>query len=191
MIRFATSNRGKFLSARDIFDEYGLEIGWLNISIPEPRGTLEEIALKKLEWVRQRHDGKVFVVDSGFYIDAWNGFPGPYTNFALRTIGIDGILKIVEGMEKSCSFRNVLAYWDGTREWVFRSEIPGRIGSPDGTKSKRFWSDLFFIFIPDGKDKTLASMSEEEYREFVKESEETGIFRQLAEHLAKEGEAVD
>ena len=35
--------------------------------------------------------------DSGFWIDELNGFPKAFINFVLETIGIKGILKLMEG----------------------------------------------------------------------------------------------
>ena len=34
-------------------------------------------------------------LDCGFWIDELNGFPRAFVNFALNTIGIDGMLKLM------------------------------------------------------------------------------------------------
>ena len=38
-------------------------------------------------------------LDCGFWIDELNGFPKAFVNFALETIKIEGILKLMEGKE--------------------------------------------------------------------------------------------
>jgi len=44
--------------------------------------------------------GKPLIVqDSSFHIRSLNGFPGAYIKYALKTIGLEGILKLLEGIE--------------------------------------------------------------------------------------------
>ena len=53
-------------------------------------------------------------MDSGFYIDALNGFPRAFVNFALDTLGVNGILDAMRGKEnRKCSFKECIAYYDG------------------------------------------------------------------------------
>ena len=51
--------------------------------------------------------------DSGFVIEALNGFPGPYTKYVLATIGVDGLLKLMEGQpNRRCGFAACVGFAD-------------------------------------------------------------------------------
>lgn len=92
-----------------------------------------------------------------------------YVNFVLKTIGVDGILKLTNNQGVACEFKNCLAFFDETLEepMIFGEAVKGRLSEkPKGEKRDYFWSDLFFIFIPEGKEKTLAEMTPEEYYEW-------------------------
>jgi len=184
---YATTNKGKFLSMKRCTDPYGISLIQKSIAIYEPRSSdVEDVAITKAARAWKKIGKPCIVLDAGFYVNALNGFPKTFVNFALETIGIGGILKLVEGKERGAEFRECLAYYDLFSERktdpfktdplkVFISSVRG-ILSPDlrGTKQKHIWSDLAFIFIPEGKDKTLAEMTYEEYLEWCSEKEEEG-----------------
>ena len=89
-----------------------------------------------------------------------------YVNFALKTIGINGILKLAENQNKACEFKNCLAFFDESLKEpiIFEEAVKGMLSDkPRGEKQDYFWSDLFFVFIPEGESKTLAEMAPEEY----------------------------
>ena len=48
---------------------------------------LSELFIEELGWAQPSLRKPVVVEDSGFVIDALNGFPGPYIKYALATIG--------------------------------------------------------------------------------------------------------
>ena len=51
--------------------------------------------------------------DSGFVIQELNGFPGPYTKYVLATIGVDGLLKLMEGQpNRRCGFAACVGFAD-------------------------------------------------------------------------------
>ena len=62
----------------------------------EPRSEdLEEIAKAKVIQAYEKVGHPCIAMDSGFYIEALGGFPKTFVNFALSTIGINGILKLM------------------------------------------------------------------------------------------------
>ena len=62
-------------------------------------------------------------MDCGFWIDELDGFPKAFVNFALDTIGIQGILKLMEGKEnRDCRFTECLSYYDGSCRRDMRKE---------------------------------------------------------------------
>ena len=103
-------------------------------------------------------------MDAGFYIPSLKGFPKAFVNFALGTIGVEGILKLVIGKPRASEFRECLTYFDGNRLKFFESKAEGKLTKAMRGKMKGIdWSPLSLIFVPKGEKKTLAEMSEEEY----------------------------
>ena len=126
-ITFATGNRGKLAEAQALMPHVRLRAQ--KVDFAEPRSNdLEVIAREKLRQAREVISGPCFVQDSGFYVKALNGFPGSYVNFALETIGVEGFLMLMEGKEdRSCGFRQCLAYFDGQQEYIITSENTGTL----------------------------------------------------------------
>ena len=99
-----------------------------------------------------------------FWIEELDGFPRAFVNFALDTIGIDGILKLMEGKEnRACKFTECLSYFDGKDVYQFMGKHEGTLSKEVlGTDSNKKWSDLWYIFIPSGSTKTLSQMTDDE-----------------------------
>ena len=67
-------------------------------------------------------------MDTDFRIDELNGFPRAFVNFSLDTIGISGILKLMENKEnRSCAFNECLAYHDGKEIHYFYGKHPRKL----------------------------------------------------------------
>jgi XTP/dITP diphosphohydrolase len=162
-IVFVTHNKGKAQSAEKYFKN--LKISTYDFELDEPRSDdVKEIATAK---VRQAYEvvGKPCIaLDTGFFIEALNGFPKAFVNFSLDTIGIDGILKLMEGKEnRKCKFDECLAYYDGKEYKYFYGNHPGNLSNQkQGLDRKEKWSDLWYVFKPKGFEKTLAEMNAEE-----------------------------
>ena len=103
-------------------------------------------------------------LDCGFWINELDGFPRAFVNFALDTIGIEGILKLMEGKEnRNCKFTECLSYYDGKELHQFMGKHEGTLAKQIlGNDTDKKWSDLWYIFKPYGYEKTLAQMTDEE-----------------------------
>ena len=181
-ITFATGNAGKLYEAQALMPHVNLVSH--SVDFAEPRSNdLEVIAREKLRQARAVIKGPCFVQDSGFYIDALNGFPGSYVNFALKTIGMEGILKLMEGKKnRRCAFCQCLAYFDGQTEHIFTSEHTGMLThAPHGCDRAQQWSALWHIFIPEGFDKTLSELTQEQLE--MRRRRANGTLMQLAAFL--------
>lgn len=148
------------------------------IDVPERKISLvEEVAKRKAldicDIVR-----KPFVVqDSGFFLEAFPGYPGPDVNRVLSTLGVEGLLAMLpqEKEKRGSYFEDVLAFWSPTMSdprtpFIFKSRVHGTIAyKPSENKRSEAWSALWTIFVPDGFESTLAAMDEEEQIRFAKE----------------------
>jgi len=166
-IVFATGNHGKLHYVRAILAGYQFNVVQARVTIPEPRSEdVRIIASGKASGAYRELGMSCIALDSGFYIHSLKGFPGTYVNYVLKTIGIPGILQLLSGRKRECEFRNCLAYMgDYLRQPVlFESIVRGRLARvPAGEMKDRFWSDLYRVFIPAGRRKTLAEMTDAEY----------------------------
>ncbi|ASJ08138.1 non-canonical purine NTP pyrophosphatase [Thermococcus siculi] len=162
-LAFITSNPGKVEEAKKYFEPLGVEVYQLRFEYPEIQAdTLEEVAEYGLRWLAGRIDGPFFLDDSGLFIDALRGFPGVYSAYVYRTLGVDGILKLMEGVgDRKAHFKSVIAYWDGDVH-LFTGRVDGEI-----THEKRGSGGFGFdpIFMPAGFGKTFAEMTIEEKNE--------------------------
>lgn len=170
---FATTNKGKINSISSVLSKFDIEVIQEPLEIPEIRSeNLKDIAVQKVIYAFKHIKKPVIAIDAGFYIRSIGGFPQMYVNFALKTIGLDGILKLTKDQNKSCEFKNCLAFLDNTLKdpIIFEETIRGNLAEKiRGKKQDYFWSDLFFVFIPEGKEKTLAEMTPEEYYKWREE----------------------
>ncbi|MFH1589944.1 MAG: non-canonical purine NTP pyrophosphatase [archaeon] len=183
-IYFATTNEKK-LSIRKDLEKDGIKIIQEPIELTEPRSShVRDIAEAKINEAYSIIQKPTIVIDAGFYINALNGFPRAYVNFALETIGLEGILSMMEGKrDRSCEFRECLAYMDETLKEpkYFIAHVKGRLAyMVRGKMEEHLWSELGRIFIPDNHTKTLSEMNVKEYNKWRhKEREEHSLGTQL------------
>lgn len=168
-IVFVTSNMGKVSSAQQYFKNIKLEI--YNYDLIEPRtDDIQKIAESKVLQAYELVKKPCIALDAGFFINELNGFPRAFVNFSLDTIGIEGILKIMQGVtDRSCYFEECLAYYDGKEIKYFLNRNLGNLAEEiKGLDSTEKWSKLWHIFIPEHKtdNRTLAERSIEEIHDF-------------------------
>jgi|TARA_Y100000310_G_scaffold125137_1_gene123961 XTP/dITP diphosphohydrolase len=152
---FATSNPGKFKEAKMLFNKNNLELEHYNVDLLEIQtDNVEELALYSVRHAFKALNKPVFVEDAGIFIKSLKDFPGVYSKHACYTIGLEGILKLLEGVEdRSAEFRAVVAYKDAENEKVFKGVCRGNITSQVRGRDG-FGYDP--IFLPQGKNKTYA-----------------------------------
>ena len=167
LIFFATGNIGKFNEARRILAEYNISVAMiraktLEIQADDP----EDIAKASVLSIAREVNLPVIVEDAGLFINILNGFPGPYSSYVYRTIGINGVLKLMEGIKnRSAYFKSVVAFCNPTGELkCFQGIVHGRIAE-EARGSRGFGFDP--IFEPDDEPvKTFGEMSIEEKNKF-------------------------
>jgi XTP/dITP diphosphohydrolase len=162
---FVTSNREKVIEAKMILDGYGISFKHLSLRYPEIQdGSLRKIALTSAISVHRRLRQPLFIEDSGLFIEALGGFPGPYSSYVQETIGNLGILKLMEGVRnRSSRFESVVAYVESPRKThIFSGSVEGRISMEE--RGERWGFDP--IFIPSGTDLTYAEMGVEVKQKF-------------------------
>ena len=157
-ITIVTSNAGK---AREVAAFFGglLEVDHVALDIPEYRSNdIAEIAREKVRYAYGQLNTPLIVDDTGFFIDALEGFPGPYAAYILNSIGNAGILKLMDGVSyRNARFTTGIAYADEYGIEVFTGTLEGKIAlGPRGNNG--FGYDPIFEI----GEKTLAECSLEE-----------------------------
>jgi len=157
-ILFASSNKNKFEEAREILAKFGILLKFFKSSLQEIQAdTLEEVAFHKSLDAFSRCSKPVIIEDDGLFIRSLNGFPGPYSSFALKTIGNKGILKLVKS-KRSATFQSVIAYCEKKDDvQLFKAEAIGKISQKQ--TGKKWGYDP--IFIPEGQTKTYAQLEKD------------------------------
>lgn len=188
-IVFVTHNQGKAKSAQKYLKD--IQFTTYDFELDEPRSDdLKEIATAKVKQAYEIVKKPCLALDTGFFIDSLNGFPKTFVNFALDTIGVSGILKLMENeTDRSCRFEECLAYFDGTQIHYFYGKHPGNLTyQMEGQNREEKWSDLWYIFKPNHFDKTLAQMAEAEREERRKIDGSQEALREFAKWFEKENE---
>ncbi len=156
MIYFVTGNRGKFEEAQGVLgDVEQRNVGYAEIQAD----TLEEVALFGMKEVREKLDGPVMIEDAGLFIESLKGFPGVYSAYVFDTIGNEGILRLLDGVEdRRAVFRSVLGYAEpGMEPILFKGELWGEIAQKPRGSGGFGYDPIFEV-----GEKTIAEMDLEE-----------------------------
>lgn len=158
---YLTTNSHKVEEANDFFvKKYGF-----NIEIMEPSFEVLEIQAKTCAQVAafSAHYGAeklgcpVLKSDSGLYIEALGGLPGPYNAYFDKQIGVDLFLELFKSVKnRAARIEHCFAYCEpGMEPIVFSGGGTGRIAlKAQGERGR--WHDKFYI--PDGETKTLSEL---------------------------------
>ena len=177
-LTIVTSNAHKAEEVAAFFSER-VEVTHVALDIPEHRSNdVGEIAQGKALYAYEQLKTPLMVDDTGLFIDALNGFPGPYAAFVLNTIGNTGILKLMEGVpDRSARFTTAIAFADESGARVFKGTIEGQIThAPQG--SGGFGYDPIFAV----EDKTLAELTLEEKSRISHRARALGAFHDWFMH---------
>ncbi len=156
-----TTNDGKFREFSSALVSSGVQLERMNISYPEVQSDrLEDVVSFGIDWLSGRLNCSFVIDDSGIFIDHLRGFPGVFSAYALKSLGLNGIMKLMaDATSRSAQFKTVLGlYHEGKRtllEGVCKGSISTTIRGEGG-----FGYDP--LFIPEGHSKTFAEMSVEE-----------------------------
>ncbi|MBS7616592.1 XTP/dITP diphosphatase [Candidatus Bathyarchaeota archaeon] len=179
VIFFATGNIHKFNEARQVLSRHKITVGMLKVKTLEIQSeNLEEIAKTSVVHAFRQCDIPIIVEDAGLFVEALNGFPGPYASYVYKTISNEGLLKLMEkNMNRRAKFQSVVAYFSEELDTplCFKGEVWGEITE----KIRRGCSGFGFdpIFKPFGSQKTFAEMSITEKNKY---SHRAKAFRKFA-----------
>ena len=147
---FVTSNEIKFEVAAQVFHSSGISLKQMRLCPPEIQSNCtDEIAEYSAMWACQRLNQPVVTTDAGFYIEALNGFPGPFIKFVNEWFSAQDFLNLMQDREnRRVMIRDCLAYCQPDRKpktfcRVHRGELATEPGKKSGTPMEQ-------ILIPEG-----------------------------------------
>ncbi|TFG09172.1 XTP/dITP diphosphatase [Candidatus Heimdallarchaeota archaeon] len=161
-IYFVTHNPSKYEEAFDLAKQFKIQLLWKNIEYEEPQESdLESIAFRSCKGIIEKNPELnnlvFFLEDAGLFIRTLNGFPGPYSAYVFKTLGNEGILKLMEKNEnREAFFKSVVAFYSREEIKLFNGITKGII-----TQSIQGEGGFGFdpIFKPDDSEQTFSEMT--------------------------------
>lgn len=187
-IHFITSNSGKSKTLQSFFESCGrfdIEIIPTDINLIEPQAdTVAEVSLFKARQAFNQLKKPVLVEDGGFAIDALNGFPGVYTKYSNKTLGAEGIIKLMrDESNRNAKFISTATYIDANgKEYQFHRK-GGEVSiahTVSPTNSPLAWSALWKIVWIERFQKALADMTHEEVNQYYSGGQSEGSLNLFA-----------
>jgi XTP/dITP diphosphohydrolase len=180
-IVFVTGNEYKFQVAKEALASLDIELIQQDLETPEIQSTeVEEIASFSAKWASDRLKKPVVLTDAGYYIEALNGFPGPFIKFTNKWFTAEDYLNLMRGKQnRTVITRDCLAYCEpGKESHTIMGEAKARIAEKAGAKGT---TPINEIFIPEGFDRVESEISREEMVKFWNEKMQT--WPKFAEYL--------
>ena len=168
VVFFATGNFHKFNEARRVLAKSKIATAMLRVDAIEIQDNdIENIAKTSATDALKKTGLPLIVEDAGLFIEALNGFPGPYSAYVYQTLGTKGILKLMKKIEKrEASFHSVVAFRSSKENpRTFHGEVRGKISLQE-RGSHGFGFDPIFEPSNDDYHKTFAEMSIQEKNRF-------------------------
>ncbi len=188
-LTFYTTNKGKVAELAEQVRPFGVDVVQDASGYPEVQAdTLREVAEEGARWLLA-HGARppLLLEDSGLFVDALRGFPGVYSRHALDTIGVAGLLRLMQDQrDRRAHFASCLVLVETTGAVrFFEGRCDGAIASAS-RGAGGFGFDP--VFAPDGQPplgvRTFAEMGAAEKTGF---SHRGKAVAGLLEHLKRIG----
>ena len=162
---YLTSNQFKYREAAEVLiDQYGFDL-----EIMDPDFELYEIQAKTCAEVvaftakygANKLGKPCLKSDTGLYLEALGGLPGPYNAYFDKQIGVEKFLSLIKNEKNRKAYiEHCFAYCEpGKEPVVFKGGSTGTvIGEKRGNDGR--WHDFFFV--PEGETRTLAEIGDQD-----------------------------
>jgi XTP/dITP diphosphohydrolase len=180
VVFLVTSNIHKFEEVRRVLSEFSTATAVLKkvAAVEIQDDHIENIAKASARDAAKKCRLPIIVEDAGLFIQSLESFPGPYSSYVYRTIGNDGILKLMEEvLNRNACFKSAVAFFCPSMEepLCFTGEVKGKIVEESRGK-QGFGFDP--IFAPFSSTKTFAEMTLKEKNNYSHRALSIGKFAQ-------------
>jgi XTP/dITP diphosphohydrolase len=172
-LNLITSNKNKVKEFRTILGDK-VQVNHIELEYPELRSDDPlEIAKEAAQRLSSKLNKTIVVEDSGLFIEALKGFPGTCSSYIHKRIGLQGILKLMEGIaDRIALYRSAVALGRPQKNPIaFLGEEKGSLAA-EIRGSHGFGHDP--LFIPEGGDRTYGEM---EQCESIKKFRKTAVLK--------------
>lgn len=163
---YLTTNQGKMNEVSTFLKgKYGIDIEIVrpNFEIIEIQAkTCAQVVEYSVKFAAEKLQRPCLKSDSGLYLEALGGLPGPYNAYFDKQIGIDKFLELLKNEKnRRARIEHCYGYCEpGKDPVIFTGGGTGTIAYEAKGNLGR-WHDKFYI--PDGETKTLSQLREENY----------------------------
>lgn len=170
-ITLLTGNERKKKSFEQAIMGYDIEVEIQKPWIPEIQSEDNaEVAAYSAKYGANLLNKPVIKMDSGFFIEGLDGFPGPFVCYVDKQIGADLFFNVLKNLtNRKARIKNSLAYCEpGGEPKIFESGCEGKITE---TLSPAGGSFIDRLFIPDHPlnpdGKFMGEIRSEDYKKFL------------------------
>lgn len=152
-----TSNKHKLDEYRHGLERLGIEVELLRADCEEIQtDSLQDVVRSCVEQLKGEGHRNFMLDDSGLFVPSLNGFPGVYSAYVMDTIGCQGMLRLIDGLDRRARFECCIGVCsDELGELTVTGVSPGTIIDEERGVGG-FGYDP--IFVPDGEERTFAQM---------------------------------
>lgn len=164
-LTYLTSNPFKFREAKLILvDQYGIDLDIMNpdFELYEIQAkTCAEVVAFTVKYGADKLGEACLKSDTGLYLDALGGLPGPYNAYFDKQIGVEKFLHLLrDEKNRNARLEHCFGYCEpGGEPKIFIGECKGAIANTSRGKDGR-WHDFFFV--PEGETRTLAEIGDQD-----------------------------
>lgn len=181
-IYFITGNKSKFEEAKLLLKNLNINMVQKDLKLDEIK-TLdqEKVLLEKAKQAFKKLNKPVLVDDTAIYFENYENFPGTYTKSLFKSIGFEGVERLLKNVDRKAYFRTLVCYKDSKTTKIFSGTWNGKIVAQI---SKMFNPDWQYnsVFIPNGFKKPLSEINLEER---AKQSHRKKAFDSLIKYLRR------
>jgi XTP/dITP diphosphohydrolase len=181
IISVATTNPGK---KKEISDILKSDLEFIELGLDEVQSMdIAYVSKKKSEEAFSLLKKPVITDDVGVFIEAWNGFPGPFAKYILETLGNKNILKLLENEKnRNVVVKSAVSYHDGKIVHTFIGVVEGKLAFTE--KGDYGWG-FDPIIIPKGEKRTFGQMKPQEKNSISHRRKALDMFKQFLDSQNK------
>ena len=161
-IVFVTGNAGK---ADEVSRYLEMPVKHQSLELAEIQSLdLEEIVKDKVSRAYKQIGKPVLVEDVALTFHSLGKLPGPFIKWFYEELGNDGLCRLLDGKDRSCTATVCYGYYDGNKTIkLFEGSMAGTVSSSPLGSNSFGWAS---IFIPEGHEKTYAELTNDEHGPF-------------------------
>ncbi len=179
---YVTGNEIKFNVASKTFKNTGITLLQKKLDTPEIQSkSVQEVAKYSARWASEKLGKPVIVTDAGFFIEALNGFPGPFIKFINQWFSAEDYMNLMKGKtNRRIIIQDCLAYCSPNEEpIVFTGSYAGKLAIE---LSEKPGTSIDRLFIPQGFNVPIAEIPEEQMLAYWSSGE---IMSKFKEYILK------